>query len=181
VQVAVHTSVGTSQFTVLHDLATIVSLSPSSGPVGASVTISGYNFGFSGSVTFNGVSAATTSWNSSTIVATVPSAATTGNVVVTSNSASSPGVPFTVVPAPNISSLSQIQEQALHRSHQRLKFWKFSSHRIWNGCFQRSECLYFKLEQYQHRCPSSFYGISWSWVGKALRLVEFKAIPSRSL
>jgi RHS repeat-associated protein len=105
-QVSVQTNVATSNSKSFTVLPTILSLSPTSGPVGASVTISGYNFGSSGSVTFNGFTATTTSWNSTTIVATVPSTASTGNVVVTSNSASSSGVSFTVVPSPNISSIS---------------------------------------------------------------------------
>ena len=106
VNVVVHTAVAASNSKSFTVLPTILSLSPTSGPVGASVTISGYNFGSSGSVTFNNQTATTTSWNSTTIIATVPSTATTGNVVVTSNSASSVGVPFTVVPTPNISSIS---------------------------------------------------------------------------
>jgi hypothetical protein len=106
VNVTVQTAVAASNSKSFTVLPTILSLSPTSGPVGASVTISGYNFGSSGSVTFNNHRATTTSWNSTTIIATVPSRATTGNVVVTSNSASSVGVLFTVVPTPHISSIS---------------------------------------------------------------------------
>src|SRR5713101_5354299 len=88
---------------------TISSLSPSSGAVGASVTITGTNFGSTqgtSTVKFNGTSASATSWSATSIVATVPSGATTGNVVVTVSNKASNGVTFTVVPAPNISSLS---------------------------------------------------------------------------
>lgn len=63
----------------------ITSLSPTSGAVGASVTIAGSNFGSSqgsGTVKFNGTTATVTSWSASTIVTKVPSGATTGNVVV---------------------------------------------------------------------------------------------------
>jgi len=87
----------------------ISSLSPTSGAIGASVTISGSGFGNSqgsSTVKFNGVTASATSWGNKTIVATVPSGATTGNVVVTVGSNSSNGVTFTVVPAPSITSLS---------------------------------------------------------------------------
>lgn len=88
----------------------ISSLTPNSGAVGASVTIAGSGFGSSqgsSTVTFNGTKATTiTSWGSGSIVAVVPSGATTGNVVVTVSGKQSNGVLFTVVPAPVISSLS---------------------------------------------------------------------------
>jgi YD repeat-containing protein len=87
----------------------ISSLSPTSGAVGASVTISGSGFGSSqgsSTVKFNGITATATSWKNTTIVATVPAGATTGNVVVAVGSNSSNGVTFTVVPAPSITSLS---------------------------------------------------------------------------
>jgi hypothetical protein len=64
----------------------ITSLSPTSGSVGASVTISGSNFGStqgSSTIKFNGTVATPASWSATKIIAPVPSAATTGNVVVT--------------------------------------------------------------------------------------------------
>src|SRR5258708_29624511 len=68
-------------FTVL--VPTISSLSPASGAPGASVTITGTNFGASaGTVTFNGLTATITSWSETSIAVTVPAGATTGNVVV---------------------------------------------------------------------------------------------------
>jgi len=88
---------------------TISNLSPPSGAVGASVTITGTNFGSTqgtSTVKFNGTSAGATSWSATSIVATVPSGATTGNVVVTVSNRASNGVSFTVVPAPSITSLS---------------------------------------------------------------------------
>ncbi len=63
----------------------ITSLTPTSGLVGASVTISGANFGATqgtSTVTFNGTAATPTSWGATSIVAPVPAGATTGNVVV---------------------------------------------------------------------------------------------------
>jgi IPT/TIG domain len=87
----------------------ISSLSPTSGAIGASVTISGSGFGSSqggSTVKFNGVTATATSWKNTTIVATVPAGATTGNVVVTVGTSSSNGLTFTVVPPPSITSLS---------------------------------------------------------------------------
>ena len=83
-------------------------LDPNSGLVDASVTIEGSNFGTtSGTVTFNGTTASTTSWDSDEIQTKVPSGATTGPVVVrTSGGQSSAGVSFTVtLPAPVISRL----------------------------------------------------------------------------
>jgi RHS repeat-associated protein len=64
------------------------SLSPSAGPVGTSVTIGGSSFGTTqGTVTFNGVAAASiTSWANTQIVATVPTTVTTGPVIVTASS-----------------------------------------------------------------------------------------------
>ena len=89
---------------------TITSLSPTSGAVGAAVTIAGTAFGASqgsGSVRFNGTTATVTSWSATQIVATVPAAATSGNVVVRASGVDSNGVAFTVVPPPQISSLSR--------------------------------------------------------------------------
>ena len=88
---------------------TVNSLSPTSGPAGTSVTISGVNFGSSpgtSTVTFNGTAATPTTWNATTIVVPVPNGATTGNVVVTTPNGTASGVPFTVFQLPSISSLS---------------------------------------------------------------------------
>src|SRR5207244_9241237 len=89
---------------------TISSLTPNSGALGASVSIAESGFGStqgSSTVKFNGTSATTiTSWSTSSIVALVPTGATTGNVVVTVSGRASNGVLFTVVPAPSITSLS---------------------------------------------------------------------------
>jgi uncharacterized protein (TIGR02145 family) len=81
-------------------LPQITSINPTSGSVGAQVTIIGTNFGDSrGSnvVRFNTVNAVTySSWSNTQIVATVPSGATTGNVIVVVNGHSSNGINFTV-------------------------------------------------------------------------------------
>ena len=79
---------------------TITSLNPASGPVGSSVTITGTNLGSSqgsSTVTFyNNQAATVTSWSATSIGATVPANATTGNVVVTVGGVASNGVSFTV-------------------------------------------------------------------------------------
>jgi hypothetical protein len=75
-------------------------LSPTSGNVGSSVTITGSGFGATkgtGFVLFNGVVAATTAWSNTSITATVPTGATTGPVcVINSSSRASNLVTFTV-------------------------------------------------------------------------------------
>jgi hypothetical protein len=87
----------------------ITTLSPTSGASGASITITGTGFGSTqgtSTVKFNGTTATATSWSATSIVATVPSGATTGNVVVTVSGVASNGKSFTAVAAPNITTLS---------------------------------------------------------------------------
>ncbi len=77
----------------------ITSLSPNFGPAGTSVAIAGANFGAlqgTSTVTFNGTAASPTSWSATSIVAPVPTGATSGNVVVTESGVASNGVNFTV-------------------------------------------------------------------------------------
>jgi hypothetical protein len=86
-------------FTVTISTPSITSISPTSGPVGTSVTITGANFGSTqgtSTVTFNGTAATPSSWSDTSIVAPVPSGATTGPVVVTVGGVASNGVSFTV-------------------------------------------------------------------------------------
>src|SRR3989449_11690762 len=82
----------------------ITSLTPNVGAVGSSIVIAGSNFGpsqGSGTVKFNGTLATVTSWAASSITATVPIGATTGNAVVTAaGGVASGGVAFTVTGAP---------------------------------------------------------------------------------
>src|SRR4029077_2960319 len=90
---------------------TISSLSPTSGAIGASVTIAGSNFGATrgtSTVRFNGTAATPTSWSASSIVVPVPTVATTGPVSVTVNNVASNTLGFTVTSTqgPNITSLS---------------------------------------------------------------------------
>ena len=78
--------------------AHINSISPTSGPAGTTVTITGANFRTStGTVFFNGLPATVSGGWSNTVTAIVPAGATTGNVVVeTSSHILSNGVNFTV-------------------------------------------------------------------------------------
>lgn len=93
---------GSTTITVLPAVPppSITSLSPTSGVVGTAVAITGANFGTmqgTSTVSFNGTTATTiTNWGSTSIVATVPTGATTGNVVVTVGGVSSSGLNFAV-------------------------------------------------------------------------------------
>jgi hypothetical protein len=88
----------------------IAYLSPSAGAIAASVVITGIGFGSTqgpSTVTFNGSTATSIStWTANSIVAAVPTGATTGNVVVTMDGEASNGSPFTVAVAPSITTLS---------------------------------------------------------------------------
>jgi hypothetical protein len=103
---------GTSNFTVevtdadsitaTHPLSIVVNavisaLSPSFGPAGTAVTISGVGFGTTaGKVTFDGVTATSiASWGATSIVVAAPAGTGAGNVVVTVGGASSNGITFT--------------------------------------------------------------------------------------
>ena len=87
---------------------TVSGFSPSSGPVGTDVTITGTGLTQTNKVTFGGVAATTLTVNSDTqVTATVPTGAITGKIVVTTpgGTASSSAV-FTVVAAPTVSGFS---------------------------------------------------------------------------
>jgi IPT/TIG domain-containing protein len=78
---------------------TLSILTPTSGPVGTSVTLTGANFGASqgtSTVTFNGTLATPSSWSPSSLVVSVPNGAMTGNVVVTVGGRASNGLNFAV-------------------------------------------------------------------------------------
>jgi len=77
----------------------ITGLSVNAAPIGTAITVTGTNFGTtqgSSTLKFNGTAATATTWSDTSIVANVPAAATTGNVVVTINSIASNGMAFTV-------------------------------------------------------------------------------------
>lgn len=88
----------------------ITGVTPSSGPPGTSVSITGAYFGSTqGSVTFNGTQGVVSNWSDTSISATPPSGIAPGAVPVVVTSASgvaSNSVTFTVTPGPSISSLS---------------------------------------------------------------------------
>ncbi|MCZ8216194.1 MAG: IPT/TIG domain-containing protein, partial [Cyclobacteriaceae bacterium] len=90
---------------------TITSFTPSSGPVGTTVTITGTNFDptpANNIVAFNGVTAVVTASTTTSITTTVPTGATTGTITVTiaGNTATST-TNFTVTPSlPTITSFT---------------------------------------------------------------------------
>lgn len=81
----------------------ITILDPESGNVGASVTITGTDFGASqgsSTVIFNGTAVSDyTSWSDTEVVVDIPTDATTGNVVITVGGEASAGTAFTVTVA----------------------------------------------------------------------------------
>ena len=86
----------------------IESLSTYAAPSGASVTISGANFGdskTSSTVTFNGAKAKVADWSDTQIVATVPAKATPGYVGVEVGGVSSNGMYFVPAEPPAISAV----------------------------------------------------------------------------
>jgi hypothetical protein len=88
-------------------LLAINQITPSSGVAGASVTVSGQNFGTtqgSSTITFNGIVASVVMWNNWTVIANVPAGNSSGNVVVTVGGTASNGFGFKVVtlPTPSI-------------------------------------------------------------------------------
>ena len=78
---------------------TLTSLSRTSGPVGTSLTLTGTNLSGATAVRFNGAAATFSVVSSTTITATVPAAATSGPVTVTTPGGTSNGLAFTVVTA----------------------------------------------------------------------------------
>lgn len=84
---------------------TVTSAVPSSAQVGASVTITGMNFGATqgiSTVKFNGTTATSSYWSNTAITAAVPTGATTGNIVVTVANQASNGLSFAVAVAGTI-------------------------------------------------------------------------------
>jgi hypothetical protein len=86
---------------------TITSFTPTSGPVGTSVVITGTNLTGATAVTFNNVAATTFAVNSATqITATVPTTATTGPIRVTTPNGTGSSLTNFTIAAPTITSFT---------------------------------------------------------------------------
>jgi hypothetical protein len=101
-------SADTFEVTAAPATPSITSFSPTSGSVGAAVTINGSNLGGATTVAFNGTAAAFTVISGTQLRATVPAGATSGAVSVTTpdGTATSSGSFAVVVPGPTISGFS---------------------------------------------------------------------------
>jgi hypothetical protein len=99
-------------FELIGPAPTITSFTPTSGPVGASVTITGSAFIGATAVAFNGTNATSFTLDSETqITTTVPTGATTGPIAVTTPGGTTTSVSnFTVLssPSPTITSFSPL-------------------------------------------------------------------------
>jgi hypothetical protein len=86
---------------------TITSFTPTEGPVGTSVTITGTNFDpvpANNTVKFNGVTATVTAATAASLTATVPTGATTGPITVTTAAGTATSTdPFTILAPPVLS------------------------------------------------------------------------------
>lgn len=110
-----------SYTTAIPVVPVLTSLDPASGKVGSSVVINGSNFSPTLSenhVKFNGAEAVVTDVTATSVTATVPAGATTGDVTVTVDGESN-GLPFTVVESltlvvPLSSDLDDAEEGALN-------------------------------------------------------------------
>src|SRR5262249_20690582 len=78
--------------------------SPSSGPVGAQITLTGTSFGSQqggSTLTFNGMAATPTTWGDTSVTVPVPLQASSGPIVATINGIASNGAGFLVAPKIN--------------------------------------------------------------------------------
>ncbi|GLH72759.1 hypothetical protein GETHLI_12610 [Geothrix limicola] len=86
---------------------TLASLSPTSGPAGTAVVISGSHLANASAVSFNGTAATFTVNSATQITTAVPAGASSGAVSVTTPGGTATGPSFTVtLPAPTVSSLN---------------------------------------------------------------------------
>ncbi|MBL0742480.1 IPT/TIG domain-containing protein [Chryseolinea lacunae] len=87
----------------------VTNITPRAGPVGTQVIIAGSGFDTNASqnaVTFNGTTATITQASATELKTTVPTGATTGNLVVTTGGKNSAGMLFTVTPTLSITSFA---------------------------------------------------------------------------
>src|SRR5438477_1089726 len=100
------TASSASSFTVINP-PTISSFTPTSGPVGTSVTINGTNFTGASAVLFNGTSASFTVGSATAVPATAPAGAPSGPISATTpGGTASSAASFTVINPPTITSFT---------------------------------------------------------------------------
>jgi len=130
---------------------TISSFTPSSGIVGTSVTISGTNFSStlsSNTVKFNGTTASLSSGNTTQLIATVPSGASTGKITVTvgANTVTSSG-DFTITTPPStttwdlVSEYSNIQGPVWYYLNEDLSQMSYG-HAVYGGTYWQGATTY---------------------------------------
>ncbi|MEA2453530.1 MAG: hypothetical protein QOG04_2240 [Actinomycetota bacterium] len=96
-----------TDFTVTPSAPSITSFTPTNGPVGSSVTITGADFSGTVTVKFNGVNAAFTVNSSTQITTTVPTGATTGRITIANaNGTGTSATDFIVTQVPTITTFT---------------------------------------------------------------------------
>jgi hypothetical protein len=85
---------------------TVTGFTPASGPPGTSVTVTGTNLAGATAVAFNGIGATISSTTATSVTVTVPAAATTGKITVTTAGGTATSASGFTVPAPTISSFT---------------------------------------------------------------------------
>jgi len=100
------TAISATNFTISQP-PTLTSFTPSSGFIGATVTLSGTNLTNASALQFNGTAATFTVVNAATISATVPAGANSGPITVTTpDGTETSAVSFTVLPPPTITAFT---------------------------------------------------------------------------
>jgi IPT/TIG domain-containing protein/flagellar hook capping protein FlgD len=108
IRITTPSGIGTSStnFTVIIP-PTVTAFSPTSGPVGATVTVFGTGFATTSAVRFNNVAASFSVTSDTSLTSPVPAGATTGSIIVTSSTGSdTSATSFTVIQLPTIASFS---------------------------------------------------------------------------
>ncbi|WP_245539981.1 IPT/TIG domain-containing protein [Rudaea cellulosilytica] len=111
------TATSAADYTVGYPPVTISGFSPTSGPFGTTVVVSGSNFGASqgiGNLQLNGVMISPTSWSDTSITFTVPDGATDGpiTVVAATRQSATTATPFTITnPPPVITGFTPVSGQ----------------------------------------------------------------------
>ena len=109
------------EITVLSPLPQITELNSNNISADDEITISGENFGSSGSVYFGGIESSSASvWTNSSITCVVPEGISNGNIMVVNSSGTSNAIPYTVKSSTGAPELvSSIPDQTIHPNETR--------------------------------------------------------------